>query len=414
MNNLRRFRVLILPLLVIWLGFCSHAGLAAEPNPAFGQPGWFSAKTDLVLDKVADVLQKKIRELAGFLNNRQSLDLKITQMFYDRHLRRMFVEYDGAVRFTGKWPSKFDKDEYYFTSDGNLAWDFTLRDLRVEKGAITFTIKGDLVISLDKIMFELASEISRAATMVAWYQASDALLVFFQKLDCDLVARSITKTLGSFSRESAAVMAGELIDNSSRPSNPEFRRRVKEAMEDGSVVTYFALTLIKNSASSFAGIGGATLGGLVGNLVVPGAGGVVGAYLGSKIFSTMAKTVVYKLSVDWPTKLCLRQIVKHGRDLQNQPRNEVSSRGLERITTFVNNRVKHELDREEYKTFDLLLAAMNEREAADRAYFAPLLRSFQDMLRFKVIEEKDWYASKKFYQLKQRVVDWGLLKQVPF
>ncbi|HNV71124.1 MAG TPA: hypothetical protein PKO06_15585, partial [Candidatus Ozemobacteraceae bacterium] len=219
---------------------------------------------------------------------------------------------------------------------------------------------------------------------------------------------------GSFSRESASVMVGEVFDNSSRPSNPEFRRRVQEALKDGSVTTYFVLTLLKNSVSSIASIGGASLGGMVGGLLVPGPGAIVGAYLGGKISSTMAKTVVYKLSVDIPIKLCLRKIVKHGRELRQQPRSESSTRGMEKVHRFVTNRVKHEVDREEYKTLDHILAGMNEQNAEDRIYFVPLLKSFQEMLRFKVIEERDWYASKKFYQLKQRVTDWNLLPHVPF
>ncbi len=412
MMNRRSCPMLFLVVLLVWLGVAPS--LPAADMPRINEPGWFSAKTDQILDRVADVAQKKIRLLEKVLNDRQHLDFEIPIMFYDRQLRRLFLEYRGVVRFTGKWPTKIKSEDLYCTSDGTFAWDCSLTDMKVTRESVTFNVHGDLVISLDKLLFELASELTQAATTVAWYQGADQLLEFLQRLDCDILARSVHKTISSFSRESASVLVGELFDNSSRPTNPEFKRRVKEALQDGSVTTYLVLTIMKSSISSLAGIGGAGLGGVVGNLLVPGPGAIVGAYLGGKISSTLAKTVVYKLSVDLPVKFCLYKIVKHGRELQKYPRSEAAGRGMERIHRFVTNRVKHEVDREEYKALDHILAGMNDHPAEERFFFVPLLKSFQEMLRFKVIEEHDWYASKKYYQLKQRVSDWGLLQRVPF
>ncbi|HNV72755.1 MAG TPA: hypothetical protein PKO06_23805, partial [Candidatus Ozemobacteraceae bacterium] len=173
--NYRHSRlVLLLSVLVLWFGVVSP-NIVVGADPSFGQPGWFSAKTDQVLDRVADITQKKIRELAKFLDNRQNLDLELPIVFYDRQLRRVFVEYRGTVRFTGKWPAKIVQDDYYFTSDGTLAWDCSLTNLRVTREAVTFALHGDLVISLDKLLFELASEITQAATTAAWYQGADQL-----------------------------------------------------------------------------------------------------------------------------------------------------------------------------------------------------------------------------------------------
>ena len=51
---------------------------------------------------------------------------------------------------------------------------------------------------------------------------------------------------------------------------------------------------------------------------------------------------------------------------------------------------------------------MDKFEGSERKAFVHLLSKLGEQLRFKLMEEKDWYAAKKLNQMRFKMKNWGL------
>ncbi|MFC1746613.1 hypothetical protein ACFL35_21655, partial [Candidatus Riflebacteria bacterium] len=117
---------------------------------------------------------------------------------------------------------------------------------------------------------------------------------------------------------------------------------------------------------------------------------------------------------DLPMRVYLRKIVKYQKRLAEDPENQVFRAKIEKCHRFITGKMKKEFESEEYSTFDRLLKTIEAMSVEDRPALIPLLKDIQELLSFKLLQEKDWYASKKLLQLREKLKSWGIHKHFPY
>jgi len=395
-------------------GFTLFAADLKSEDSLRGHDGILAKKTDDLCKKLAGVFEGRLLKLAALLNAGKIVRIEIRNHFYDPQYRRSFVEFRGSAAFGARLPFKVKKDDYYFTSDGNLAYDLSIEKLSVRGGTITFNFQGDLVIFFDKILYEIAKTVPNVVGAVAFSAAGDLLVEFLAKINLEMLGEAISSTFSKFSAEYLSTIGAEVLHNTTAVRQESVSTMVRDAIKSGGAGNFFVLTIMKSVGHGAAHFVGASLGGIVGNLLAPGPGAIIGAYLGSKIASTIAKTVVYYLAVDLPISVFLKKIVRYEEQRRNFPNDSVARAKIEEYGRKIFQRVKREIENGVYKTFDALLGKMDGFEKTERQAFVPLLKDIREFFRFKVIEKNDWFAAKKMNQMQLQLQTWGLMNQFPF
>lgn len=415
MKPLRRTTLLVLALLV---AFVSEAfPLAAAQAGKTGVAGVLQKlpeKADALLVTAAVGIQNRAKVFAEHLNAGSHVRLNISHGFYDRNLRRLFIMFDGAATFTGKLPFSDDLSDRYFTSDSDIAWDLTLFSIKRSGGKIGFRFQGDVVVFLDRLVYDLAKEFIDIAGGVAFMKAAETLCSFTSEFNSRLVAQAVTKTFASFSKESLSTMGAEFVANAVQHDSHRIRDLVREAITNGSFADFCCVAIIRAGIDQTGGLVGATLGAMAGSAIAPGAGSVVGAFIGRRITISIAHTISYKLTVEGPMEVCLRQIRKEWRRLQERADDQVAAGRIGSREKFILGRLKREFDENRYETLDKLIARVSKFDTADLPAFVSLMSQVREMLAFKLLQKGDWYASKKLLQMKVAMQNIGLAKAVGF
>lgn len=415
MNPLRRTSFLALVVLLAFIGTAGTLPAAQTEKPGIsGFMARLPEKADALLVKVAAVIQNRMKVFAGHLNAGTHVRLNIGQGFYDRNLRRLFITFEGAATFTGKLPFPDDLTDRYFTSDSDIAWDLSLFEIRRHGGKIGFRFQGDLVVFLDRLVYDLAKEFIDIAGGVAFQRAGEALLAFATEFNTRLVAEAVTKTFTSFSKESLSTTGAELAANAVQHDSHRIRDLALEAVRNGSFADFCCVAILRAGIDQTGGLVGATLGAVVGSAIVPGAGSVVGAFIGSRITKTIAHNISYKITIEAPMEFCLRQISREWRRLKARSDDPVASARIARREKFIVNRLQREFDENRYETLDKLIARITKFDAAELPAFAHLLANIREILSFKLLQKGDWFAAKKLHQMKAALQKVGLAEAVGF
>ncbi|HOY69219.1 MAG TPA: hypothetical protein PLP29_20275, partial [Candidatus Ozemobacteraceae bacterium] len=125
-------------------------------------------------------------------------------------------------------------------------------------------------------------------------------------------------------------------------------------------------------------------------------------------------TISYKLTIEAPMELCLRQIRSAWRSLKRRPDDGIAAARISGREKFIMNRLQREFDENRYETFDKLLKRISGFDAPDLPAFVSLLKRVREMLSFKLLQKGDWYASKKLLQMKASLQKLGIAGQVGF
>jgi len=385
----------------------------ASPNTSSenDDASWVVEKVALLLDKIAETSQNLARQFVEHFKDDPHFKLEIKTMFYDRHLRKIFIDFKGSGRFEGELPFQPKKSDYFMTAEGNLAWDFSIEKLGFAERCITFDFHGDLVVSLDKVIYDFTRETAALVGDVICIKGATYLLDFLQRFNSRLVAQAVSKTFTNFSKDALSTSGAEIMQNVAMRKDKTFLAIIREATSDalhsGGIATFLCFSIISASSDGITSCAGSTLGAVVGNILAPGPGALVGAFLGRKISMQIGKTIVYELTVDIPIHIALNKIVKIHKLTASPLKNEFFNDQLEKSGDLILKKIKRETDFGRYETFDKTLDEMGKFRADERIAFLPLCKKLQELLRFKIIEEKDWYSAKKFYQLKQKMESWN-------
>jgi len=405
--------ILIFVVLISWPAAAVQTAPAGDGESA-GFLKRLPAQADELLVRIAGVVQNRMEAFARHLNAGRHVRLQIGTGFYDKGLRRLFVAFEGAATFTGRLPFTDDLTDRTFTSDSDIAWDLAIHSIVRREGVIGFRFQGDIVVFLDRLVYDLSKEFIDIAGGIAFKKAGETILAFCTSFDTRLAAEAVTRTFTSFSKESLSTTGAELVANAVQHDSHRIRDLVEEAVRNGSFADFCCVAIIRAGIDQTGGLVGATLGAVVGSVIAPGAGSVVGAFLGRRITISIARTISYKLTIEAPMELCLRQIRSAWRSLERRPDDGIAAARISGREKFIMNRLQREFDENRYETFDKLLKRISGFDAPDLPAFVPLLKHVREMLSFKLLQKGDWYASKKLLQMKAALEKLGIASQVGF
>lgn len=372
----------------------------------------FSSAVETSLKKSAQALDRAVLNLATALDKTDNIALKVHSHFYDATIRRYFVSVSGNGLFQGKLPFKLTSTSYLLSGNHEISFDLAINGIEKTSRGLSFNFSGAIIVSMDRLAYRMMQGIPHLAASGALGPVFDLFTDFLQKLNIGVLSQAVSETLRSFSNVAITKAGTELLSQAGK--NKNLGRLIKDTMKDGSITGYLTMAIIKCAAVSLVSVSGASLGSVVGSMVAPGPGTAVGAFIGSQVFTLIAKTIVHQVTAEIPLKINVRRMTSSWRIMVNNPGDEVARENYNRCSEKIVKKISNELESDKFSLFNSLIEEVDELQTADRQAMVPLLKSLQDTLSFKITNDGDWYFARQYYQLKQNVEKWGLQSQVVF
>ncbi|MBF0546654.1 MAG: hypothetical protein HQM08_19565 [Candidatus Riflebacteria bacterium] len=336
-------------------------------------------------ERIAQTLKKQLFLLSTQLNKTKNIRLDIGGITYDKKFKRFCASFQGKVFFGDGVPLPTDAPNFNMGFDDNLSLDINFEKLDPTPEGIGYSYEGCLVITLDNFIKDFALYAAGGVVAIGLKLPEQQLNEFFQLCRSDLLAQTLSKTFKSFSNQSIVNVGDEVI------SDPKFKESakteaIKGALKRKSLWDYTGLLLLQTIIRSAASIPGASLGAMIGSIVAPGPGTIVGAFLGAEIFSKLTK-IVFKKVVDILTiDRMIRRTVDFHASLQLDPNDEYALAELEKYRRIIVQRIKHGLDRKEYSEIDRFVHRVEKLDNDSLPAFFPFLNDVCDLLSNYSIE----------------------------
>ncbi|MFZ2957418.1 MAG: hypothetical protein WA705_11050 [Candidatus Ozemobacteraceae bacterium] len=402
---------------VLGLFFFCGAGFlpvsAAESSLKSDSSG-LSQKLDGLYEKIGNVLQKQGAKFFGYLKDGKYLKLDISLSFYDKRIHKFLLSFKGTGLYSAELPLTPSAKEYFLTSDDILSYDVYIRNLTKGGAGYTFDVEGTLVLAVDKWVTEGTRKTASAITSGILLAAGEELLKFVECLNFQALAEATTETISNYSASNLSKRGESTIGEAGKQNNLPLVNLLKAAVKDKKMQAFFFMSLIPKSGMVMAGLAGGSLGAVAGNLLAPGVGGLIGAYVGAKTGGIIASTIIFEFTSAFPLSRLLKKIVENQKLLTATKSAGVAQTQFNEAVNGVLSKVKEDFDGNQYKVFDRLLEDIKGFPADQRNAFVPLLKKVQELLRFNIMEKGDWYAAKKYYQLKAEVDAWKLSSNFNF
>lgn len=411
LNMGRKNRRLISLLLILSFLISPFFGLT-ETRAAEKPASTFKKIVDKNLAITASALDKATVALFNQLDRKDNISVKIHSHFYDSEIRRYFISVSGEILFSGRLPAKINADSYTITGDQEVSFDVQLSNFRTESKGIRFNYNAAITVNLERLAYRMIQVIPHLTASGALSPALEVMTEFLNKLNIGILSEAISETFRRFSTVALVKTATELI--SAAGNNRSLIDIIKQNMKNGSILTFLAFQIMRCSTISLVSVAGASLGAMVGSMIAPGPGSIIGGFLGSQILTIAARYVIYELTAELPLKRNVTRIVTSYAILQKNPSDTSARAQYEDSMAKIEKKVKAEFNSERFKLFETLLDVIDKLSIKERPAMIPLLRNLKDALQFKVINEKDWYYARKYYLLKQYVDKWQLDRQVVF
>lgn len=367
-----------------------------------------------ILAQIGERCCRQLEQLAASLSKERYLKLKIENSFYDPKLRRVFVAFQGEGFYAGKMLVKIPEGGWLVSGDGMLAYDLAATNPVIESDGVRFHLSGTGVIFLEKVVLEVAAQLAGVSGIPVVKEAAYTMLKVVDGIDCGLVARGINDLFSSFSFENMKQLGKKIVECGK--SAPKLVKDVNAAIQSGKALDYLRLSLVHQSIGTIAGMAGASLGAVIGGVIVPGPiGSVGGLVVGSCALASLAQGVVYKFSVEMPIDLGLRRIIQAGLESKGAGASapslqEAGAAGM----AMVLDRIREEFQRKQFKAFDYTLDKIDGFKPVQRLCLVALLKKMQSDVLRKITVDADWFFAKKYYQMKGKIEAWDMLGQIPF
>ncbi len=124
----------------------------------------------------------------------------------------------------------------------------------------------------------------------------------------------------------------------------------------GHFTRFFVLCLIKRVPGMIGESVGGSIGSVIGSLLLPGAGTLVGAYIGSVISGQIVYTSQYRI----PINLRLARMKTLGKLCNNGENDNVAGRKFNALRKKFNQEIRQDLDKHSYIVVDEVLKALKE------------------------------------------------------
>ena len=411
-NFFRRQKSFFIILLLFLAATCAPVLPAFEPTISRQTRTNFSEAVGKSLATAAEALDKTFIKLVKALDATDNIAITTNSHFYDSNIRRYFISISGNVLFGGRTPITLKKSSYVLSGNSEISFDVTITDIKNIADGITFSFNGAIVVSMDRLAYQMMQTIPHLAASGAMAPAFELLGDFLNKLNIGILSEAISETFRRFSTVAITKTTTELL--SAAGKNRHLGKLIRESCKNGTILDFLTLSIIKSASISLVSVGGATMGSTIGSLVAPGPGSVVGAYIGSQVATLIAKTAVYRLTEEIPMKMHIKRMINSYHILQDNKADASARATFNRSMSKITKKINHELDSEKFKLFESFLKEVDELAPEERVAMVPLLKSLQYILNFKVTNDGDWYYARQYFQLKMRVEKWGMQAQIPF
>ncbi|MBI4870615.1 MAG: hypothetical protein HY814_03515 [Candidatus Riflebacteria bacterium] len=374
----------------------------AAPAVLAAQPASQTGLTHALSGKLYQAFEKAARAVVARADRAENLDAEVRSLFRDR-ADRVFLDVGGKARIDLDRAPAFVREKllkakgYHLETNGCIAIDFMLSDVRQAAGQkCEVDFEMDVVLLLHPFLGQISRTAASTLGVLTLDLVAGRLIDCLEKLDVENLGTALAAGV-KHATSSMAQQAGEETYELSQ----QFKG-VSEVLRNGvsplGICYCVGLAIVKGAAKSGLKYAGLTLGGAVGAALVPGIGAAIGTVIGSLAFVLIGQVVVNYVTADVPTKFRMWRIAKaHGKG-------DVELR--DRIADKLVGLVVDESERQQFGTFDLIVGALQARKAQGESLepFAGLVKEIQSRLQFLVLQQEDWNASRKYYQLKQ-VVD---------
>lgn len=383
---------LVVCLTVGWLAPCLVQARAPVDQDGIGHA---------LSERIFKGFEKVARAAIARADKAEHLDLEVKSLFKDSW-DRVFLDVEGRARVNlARLPEAARKKilgakGYHLASNGCIAVDFMLRDVKTpapDQAELSFEF--DVVLLLHPFLRELTKSAISTLGVLTIDLVAGRVIECLDKLD--------TENLGEAVAAGVKVATSTVMKDAGEQTY-EFVHQfqgVAKVLEQGispmGIAYSVGLAALKGAARSGMKYTGLTLGGAVGAALVPGTGAAIGTVIGAIAFVLIGQVVIGYVTTDVPAKYRMWRLRKAHERGDLEGKTAIESKLLDSIG--------EEAERQKYETFDLVVGALTglKEKGQDLTPYQGLVKGVLEKLQFYVLQEQDWNASRKYYQLKQIV-----------
>lgn len=367
--------------------FFSNTLLAAE-NDSF-----FSPENQKLQQNIADKAIACSKAFVTRFNQKSGSAIVIKDTFYDSKFHRIYFEVDGKLTVSKSIHNLFVKGEKIYSSDGEIAFDFVLKNPAAQGNKIAYEIEGELIIFQKNILLNIA-RMAPGANLV-FNPVGETVLKILDEGRFRQLADIAAETLTSFSPDNLDKLKEELQKRADAMGDTNLQKVLFLTRKTGHFTRFFVLCLIKSVPGIIGESVGGSIGSVIGSLLLPGAGTLVGAYIGSVISGQIVYTSQYRI----PINLRLARMKTLGKLCNNGENDNVAGRKFNALRKKFNQDIRQDLDKHSYIVVDEVLKALKEMKKDNDKLFKVVAGDLQEILQYQLVHENDRYAARKLKQL---------------
>lgn len=349
-------------------------------------------------EKIFQGLDKVVRSTVEFANKSDRINLKTKMAFLDEG-NRIFFDVQGLVRVKvpgERWLRKINEvmeshGTYLLASNGDVAVDMAATPLNIKDREVSFAVQLDLIIQLDDLARTLGESALGYLGALTAGKISHCFLEALDKWDHRIVGKAVG--------EGVAQLSKLLGDGDEEPfaDQPEIASFGLQEVSGAGLLRHFAVAIAHAGVEAGSRLGARTLGAAVAAVLFPTGGAFIPIFLATSAAAWFGHWMVETLIVKLPVLHKFKKLEK----LYQQRRMQE----LERYQEGVVQRLQEEMDRprERWVFFELMKNFLAEKMTAskgnyDLTPYQPLIERVRDILQYRTINNKDYYAARMYYQ----------------
>jgi len=347
--------------------------------------------TDRFLTKIAEKISKQ-----------KNTQIDIYMRLIDKK-NRIFFAFKGFHEIY--WPfSKETDHRYKIETNGDVIIDlYAWKTKTIGKRAV-FEFRGDIIINLDKLVVKLAKFVTQVAASYALDFVCGKLVDFLANANTDVCAEAFFSGAVNFSSVTAGKVSEETLKNvvQYQTSNPVLKTILKN-IKNGNILSFFTVCILNVGIKSGMSIVGSSIGAIVGTMICPGAGTIIGSLVAKAGTMIIVNFIVKKIAVDFYFKNQLGKMLKIAKNGISP--NSVNHAKYSDYHNKVLTKLKDSILRDNFEKFDILVKFLKTKTKREITCLRKLIINVKDIIRKMVLQDDDWNASRKYYQLKQVLIE---------
>jgi hypothetical protein len=404
----RRSLGLCLALLICLAGPACDPAAARDVDPVRPPASGFSTR-------VFSALRGLLERVCARIGASEDVDLVLLSSEMDAR-ERMYFDLEGEVDLT--FPALNDmlrarierlRGERTLT-DGAVCADLTVTVLeRTGERSYHFEFRLGLIVLGQDLVLRLVKRVAGACGDVATAGAAGEILALADHVDPGALGDALADGMRGLASVIPKVAAGETYDAVRATGD-----RRQDIGEDATghpgasmVLAHFGRALGKGLVKVGAKVAGVRLGAAAAAALSSPGGAAAGAIAGAAGLGVLGRFIYRKASVDLPMAYRLARIRRLAAALRRPdhagPARDELARKLEKQQEHVLRRVRHESRTDRFSFLDELIDRIEDRPAAEKVVYQPLVEAVARTLRFQALAHSDRLFARKLARLERAV-----------